>query len=322
MEKDLNYSQYFESSSKIFLFAVKKWKYLAAVFIVSASLAGVFSGPKFIKPEFEAQAVVYPANLGGYSGETRLEQMFQYLQSNELRDSIIHQFGLYEEYNIDSTKATSKHAVIEGYEDHIEFNSTKFESVEMLARSTDPEKAKAILDKIIYLTDEIIRKTERKKYAEVVRINKMLLDISKHQKDSLQEMVIDMSNKYGILDYLVQTEMVTEAYFEFLLKGKKGPEYVEVKELYDNLKKHGRKYHDLNGQLNKINGEYITRLHNYEHALKDLKKSISHTYVLVKPEVPDKKVSPIRWLIVLVASVSATFFTFLLLIVLGSKKDL
>ncbi len=315
-----SYQEYFTSTSKIFEFAFKKWRFLLGVFVVSAVLSGVFSGPKFIAPEFESQAVVYPANLGGYSGETRLEQMFQYLQSNVLRDSIIKKFNLYEEYNIDSTKPTSKNAIIKEYSNHIEYNSTKFESVEMLARSTDPEKSKAILDETIKLLDEIIRKTEREKYYEHVLINKRLLDEKKEQVDSLQSIITSMSKKYGILDYIVQTEMVTEGYLKFLLEGKKGKDFEEVNELYENLKKHGRYYHDINSRLNTFNTEYLGRLNHYEHSVKDYEKLLTHSYVIVEPEVPDKKVSPIRWLIVVMASISSVLFAFLLLLITGARK--
>ena len=321
MNENRSYQEYFKSTSKIFEFAFKKWRFLLSVFIVSAILAIVFSGPKFIAPKFEAQAVVYPANLGGYSGETRLEQMFQYLQSNVIRDSIIKKFKLYEEYQIDSTKPTSKNAVIKEYSNHIEFNSTKFESVEMLAKSKDPKKSKAILDEVIKLLDEIIRKTEREKYYEHVVIDKRLLEQKKNQLDSMQAIVTELSTKYGILDYIVQTEMVTEGYMKFLLEGKKGKDFEEVKELYNNLKKYGRYYHDLNAQLNSINNEFLGRLNHYEMSVKDYEKYLTHSYVIVEPEVPDKKVSPVRWLIVVMASLSSVLFTFIILLYTGAQKD-
>ncbi len=322
MEEENNYSEYFASSSKIFLFALKKWKFLLGVFVASALMAGVLSGPKFITPKYESKAIIYPANLGEYSDETRIEQMQQYLESNELRNYIISKFNLYKEYEIDSSYMHAKSLMVNEYRNHITFEETRYESIEITAQSTDPEKAKKIADEIILKLDEIIRKTERKKYYEHVIINKKLVDEKKQQIDSLQAIITEYSTKYGILDYLVQAEMVTEGYLEFLLEGKKGKDYEEVKELYDNLKKYGRHYHNMNGQLNAALDEYDRRLIEYEVAYKSYTMVLSHSYVLVSPEVPDEKVYPIRWLIVLTAAVSATFFAFILFIILGSRKKL
>ena len=66
---------YLESNVKILQFALKQWKLLGGVALVAGILAAVFSGSKFIEPKYTSEAVIYPANLGGYSGETRMEQM-------------------------------------------------------------------------------------------------------------------------------------------------------------------------------------------------------------------------------------------------------
>lgn len=322
MEEENNFSEYFASSSNIFHFALKKWKFLLGVLVLSALMSGVLSGPKFITPKYESTAVIYPANLGAYSGETRIEQMQQYLQSNELRNYIIDKLSLYEEYDIDTSYVHAKRKIINEYQKHITFEETRYESIEITAQSTNPEKAKKIADEIINQLDNIIRKTERKKYYEHVVINKRLLDEKQNQIDSLQNIITEYSTKYGILDYLVQTEMVTEGYLEFLLEGKKGEDYEKVEELYDNLKKYGRQYHNINGHLNAALVEHSRRLIEYEKAFKSYTMVLSHSYVLVSPEIPDEKVYPIRWLIVLTASISATFLAFILFIILGLRKQL
>lgn len=315
MEKEQK--DYFKSNMKILEFAIKQWKLLLGVALVAGILGGVFSDPKFIPPRFTSEAVIYPANLGGYSGETRLEQMMQYGESNAIRDKIISKFNLYDEYEIDSTLKSSRNAIYKVYDENIGFDETKYESVNIYASSNDPQKAKDIVQEIILLLDETIRETERKKFKEQVVINEKLYLEKKRQVDSLESVIKEYSTKYGILDYLVQTEEVTKGYMRFLLEGKKGKDFEEVKELYENLQKYGREYHDINSQLNKINEEYVNRFHSYEHSLKDYEKVQTHSYVIVSPEVPDKKSYPIRWLIVLTAMASATFFTFVILLAKG-----
>lgn len=315
-----NIGDYFETNVKIIQFAIRQWKLLGGVAVVAGILAVVFSGPKFIEPKFTSEAVIYPANLGGYSGETRLEQMMQYLQSNVIRDSIIEKFNLYDEYKIDKSEKGSRNWVIDAYREHFSFDETKYESINMTATSTDPDKSRKMLNSVIEQLNLTIRETEREKYRETLEINKNLLDQKRQQVDSLQKSIEEISVKYGILDYISQSERVTEKYMDFLLSGKKGKDFEEAKTLYQNLEKHGRYFHNLHAQLNILNEEYMSRLQDYEHALKDVKKVQTYSYVLVKPETPDKKSSPIRWLIVLVSMAACVGFTFVLLLFLGYQK--
>lgn len=304
---------YMKSNVNILSFALRSWKILGAVAIVAGILAGVFSGPRFIAPKYTAVAAIYPANLGGYSGETRIEQMQQYLESNTIRDSIINKFNLYDEYEIDSTQPTSRNQMIKVYGENIGFDETKYESIKITASSTDPVKAKNIADEIIKQLNLTIRRTEREKYTEILVINKKMMDQKRVQLDSLENLIREYSVKYGILDYIAQSEEVTEGYMKFLLEGKKGKDFDEAKELYENLENHGTKFHDWHAQLNVVNSEYMGRLHNYEHAKKDVEKVQTYSNILVHPEVPDKKSSPIRWFIVLSAVLAATLFTFTIL---------
>lgn len=311
---------YLITNVKILEFAILRWKTLLIVAVIAGIFGFVFSGPKFIEPKYMSEAVIYPANLGGYSGETRLEQMQQYLESNIIRNSIISQFNLYDEYKIDTSARAARAIMNKVYSEHIAFDETRFESIHIEALSTDPIKARDIVDEIILQLDEVIRETERKKYRENVEINRRLVDEKRQQVDSLENLIKTISTKYGILDYIGQSERVTEKYMDFLLSGKKGADFEEAKTLYENLQEHGRYFHNLHAQLNEVNTEYIRRRSSYEHAKKDVIKFQTYSYVLVKPEVADKKSSPIRWLIVLSAIAGAVGFTFAMLLILGYQK--
>lgn len=309
MEKNTG-NRYLRSNVNIVVFAMRNWKTMGGVALIAGILGAVFSGPQFIAPKYTSEAIVYPANLGGYSGETRLEQMQQYLESNAIRDSIIFKYNLYDEYEIDSSKRTSKNQMIKTYAEHISVDETKFESISITAISTDPKKARDIVAEILDQLNKTIRRTEREKYKEILVINEKMMLQKRTQLDSLENLIREYSTKYGILDYIAQSEEVTEGYMKFLLEGKKGKDFEEAKQLYDNLEEHGRKYHNWHAQLNVVNSEYMGRLHNYEHAKKDYEKVQTYTNILVQPEIPDKKSSPIRWLIVLGAMVAAVLFTF------------
>ena len=308
------------SNIEIVQFAIKKWKLLLVIGAIAGVFAIVFSLPKFIPPKYKSEAVIYPANLGKYAEENGLEQMQQYLESNELRDHIVEKFNLYDEYDIDQDNPNKRTYINAVYAEHITFDETRFESIRINTLSTDPEKARDIAVEIIEELNRIIRRTEREKYQEIVVINKKMMDNKKSQLDSLENKIRDISTTYGILDYVTQSERVTEKYMDFLIIGKKGKDFDEAKTLYKNLQKHGRKFHDLHAQLNVINTEYMTRRTDFELAVKDLNKVQTYSNVVVNPEVSDKKSYPIRWLIFVTAVAASMGFTFVLLLVLGYQK--
>ena len=311
---------YMRSNLKIVEFAIGQWKILLSVALLAGIFAAVFSSARFIPPKFKSEAVLYPANIGEYGGETELEQLQQYLESNEIRDHIIEKFNLWDEYDISREDSYKNTWVNLAYSEHISFDETRFESVRITVFSTDPVKARDIVNEIIDQLNQIKRKTEQEKYGEVVEINKKFMLSKKALVDSLERQMSELSTKYGLLDYEAQSERVTEKYMEFLLSGKKGAGYEEAKTLYENLQKHGKKMDILDGQLTDANNEYLRRLNGYEASLKDYNKVQTFSNVLVKSEVADKKSYPIRWLIVLVAIAASVGFTFVLLLILGFQK--
>lgn len=312
--------KYLETNWKILKYALDYWRVLLGVAIVAAVLAAIFSSPKFITPRFTSSAVIYPSNLGQYGSETPLEQMLQYLQSSSIRDSIIKNFDLYEEYNIDPKGSKSNYYMLGAYYEHVSIEQTEHEAVRIIVHSEDPGKAKRMVEGIIQQANNKIRNTEREKYLEIVHITENLMDKRKKRMDSLEALTIQMSSKYGIVDMPSQAERITEGYMEFLRSGKKGEDYKEVKKMYENLVRYGRSYHDLNILLDDAILKYNESLEEYVLAVKDYEKIQTYSNIVVEPQVPEKKSYPIRWLIVVFSVVSAVTFTFVLLLLLGYKN--
>ena len=202
----------------------------------------------------------------------------------------------------------------------INCSGLQFESIEISASSTDPVKARDIVQEIIDQLNIVILETQKEKYKEIILINSKMVNEKRVELDSLQNLIHDISTKYGLLDYIAQSEEVTEGYLKFLIAGKKGKDFEEAKALYKNLEEHGRHFHNLHAQLNMVNVEYMERKTNYEHSLKDYNKVQTYSNVIVSPEVPDKKSYPIRWLIVVLAAASSVFFAFIILLIFGYHK--
>jgi capsule polysaccharide export protein KpsE/RkpR len=59
---------------------------------------------------------------------------------------------------------------------------------------------------------------------------------------------------------------------------------------------------------------YDRLLTEHERVVNDVTKELTYTNVIVYPEVSDKKVYPVRWLVLLLTVVSAVLLAYLLLV--------
>lgn len=318
--EEKNENGYFKSNMRIIQFASHYWKFLLGVAIVSGILATFFSGPQFIDPKYKSEAVIYPANKYEYTDETRLDQMQQYLLSNLIKEALIRQFNLYEEYEIDSNYIYAKAYMNAAYSEHVKIEETRYESIRITVLSKSPRKAKQMVEEILNQANLIVRKKEREKIKEVIDYVGYHLELKKKRIDSLESKMQEISTKYGVLDKNTQSREVTKAYLQFLLQGKKGSDFEKANELYDNIGRYGQNYTSLQIQLDSMNAQYAKNVARYDEAKKDYFKEITYSYIIVHPEVPSKKSYPIRVAIVISAIISTVGFSFILMLLLGYQK--
>jgi capsule polysaccharide export protein KpsE/RkpR len=59
---------------------------------------------------------------------------------------------------------------------------------------------------------------------------------------------------------------------------------------------------------------------NYENALKDVTKELTYTNYVSSPVPSDKKVYPVRWLIVLITTVATFIFALIIIMLLENSR--
>ena len=84
-----------------------------------------------------------------FGEEEQAEQLVQILQSSRIRDKVIHQFGLMEHYDIDSTDDNKYFKLMKEYEGHISFTRTRYGSISIDVLDEKPELAAEIANKIV-----------------------------------------------------------------------------------------------------------------------------------------------------------------------------
>ena len=289
------------------------WRTMALTALVALVLSAVLSGPTFIAPRYRSSATVFPVNLTSYSIETRTDQLLQLLESNSIRDSLVQRFDLARHYEIDITKPPGRFYLDAEYHDRVEIGKTRFESVQIEVTDEDPQLARDMVQEILRQTDLLARRLQREKSHELLAISEREMAIAKHKLDSVETRLDQLRRETGLLDYDAQTEEVTRGYLRMQSGGASGAAREEARGLLKALGEKGGEFRQLTELSTIFRDNYVARLNEVEKARTDVNKLLTYTNVVGYPEVADKKVFPVRWLIVLISTVSALFLAYVLL---------
>ncbi|PJA06607.1 MAG: hypothetical protein COX70_09185 [Flavobacteriales bacterium CG_4_10_14_0_2_um_filter_32_8] len=307
----MNFNQSYTNLTSFFL---SKYKVFTVVGLLAIVFSILFSSSYFIPPQYKAEAVLYPSNLGQYSTESSTEQLLQFFYGNDIRDSIVAKFDLINHYKIDTTSNGYYYRLNKEYDENVSINKTNFESVQIEVMDINPVIARDIVLELIHQVNNKIRTLHQIKAKEVVVITNNQLDNKKVLIDTLEAQIRRYSIKYGLLDYTQQSREVTAGYMNMLLENKKGESMQKAEKLFENLKEEGRYFQDLHHQLNLAREEYSKILISYDAAVRDENKKLTYTNTIVFPEVADKKSYPIRWLIVVLSVFATLLFTYVILL--------
>lgn len=308
-------------ASGILKIAVKWWKPLLIVGLISIVLSAIFSSPAFIKPLFKSRAIVYPSNLAPYATENPTEQMIQVFESEDIRDRLVKDFDLFKHYGV-NPNSKYPHTILYGIiKERISVSKTEFESAELIVYDTDPIMASQICDSIMsYLNQKVIA-MQRAKYAEVVKINKHEMELKKVEMDSMEIAMKKLRTDYGILDFEEQVKPFSKAYYKAIYEGKAGNGNSSLDLIKNNLAEKGGEYYALKEHLWRVRGTYNDLKILYENAYRDFTKELTYCNVVTKPFPAEKKSSPVRSLIILGFTLAVMFASFLVIIIIEKNKE-
>lgn len=312
-------SSFFDSSSLIKL--IVKWKIpIAIVTVAVIALSVFFSSPIFIRPKYKSFAIVYPSNLIPYSSETPTEQMLQLLKSDDINFALIQKFHLARHYGIDTTDSKFLSRLQSEYTDNVNIRRTEFESIIIEVYDTDPVVACEMVKEIINMLNAKARSLQREKTSEVVDIYAQQLAYKQHQIDSIQGTLMKLRKEYNIYDYSIQLKEYTRGYLNGVNSGK-GANQPVYTEMFENLDEYGGDYLFLGGYLASLAGSYNDIKIEYDKALSDLTKQLTYTNIVTSPYPADNKSYPIRWLVVLVSTLSSLLLLLIIISILEKSRE-
>jgi capsule polysaccharide export protein KpsE/RkpR len=253
-------------------------------------------------------------NLNSYSIETRTDQLLQLLQSNSIRDSLITQFDLADVYDVDTTSDGGYFVLYNEFLDRVEISKTQYESVNLEVTDEDPVRARNMVNALLRQVNLLARRLQREKSYEVLDIAERALAHEKSKLDSVESRLDSLRMNTGLLSYETQTKELTKGYVKMLSSGAGQAQRDQLLKRIRDLEEKGGEFRKLTELSNLFRGNYDRLLTQHENVVNDVTKELTYTNTVVYPEVSDKKVYPIRWLIVLLSVSSALFLCFVLVV--------
>jgi capsule polysaccharide export protein KpsE/RkpR len=192
----------------------------------------------------------------------------------------------------------SKESICLPFSDNFSFNKTKYESVEIEVLDYKPDTAYLLVNRLVELYNEQVKKLQDAQVAEGVKTLRLQLSEKGKQIDSLEQKINDLRVNFGILDYESQAENITKEIYKMLGRRSYDPDKLnELKKERDQLEQKGGEFERLRQTLFNLRQEYSSIRLNYEQQYKELLRNKSYSNIVVNAYKSDKKVYPVRWLI-------------------------
>ncbi len=319
-------------SSNIVVFLYKWRKPLFIVIIVALIGSWFFSLPWFITPKYKSTVVMFPASTNSVSkallieqrqvgqdimsfGEDeQAEQMMQILNSNKIRDRVTRQFNLMEHYGIDSTARYKYSLLFNEYERNISFRRTPFMAVQIIVYDTDPQLAADIANTIAALLDSIKNEMQHERAIQGLAVVEMEHETLQQEVNTIVDSLITLG-KLGVNDVEYQSQVLNQQVAIAIMEGNTEAQRQLQKRL-DILGQYGGIYMSLKNAL-EYKTEQLTMIQaRLKEATVDARESLPQKFIVSDAFKAEKKSYPIRWLVIVVSTLSALFLTIIVIMII------
>jgi capsular polysaccharide biosynthesis protein len=284
------------------------------VAVLSAIVGMVISLPVFMTPKYKSTAVVYPTNIELYADESETEQLLQFFEASSVRDSVIEKFGLYQVYDIEAEAENSRYYLLEEYRNNVRVSKTKYESVLLEVISEDPQLAKDMADEIIRQVNVKYDYVINDRSERVAQSFQKQIVYQKTVLDSLESLISRISMENDVLDYGSQTRELVRGYVDALSRNGTAGVNKDLAQLITNTQEKGSLLRMLQNlsYMGTQQHDYLSKKYLEQKVLAE--GDLTYTDIIVEPEMADKKFWPVRWMVLVITTISALLFTLVMVL--------
>ena len=333
MIKNTQGASYFDSSNLV-VFLFKKRKPLIVITILGTIISLIIS--YLIEPKFKSTVILFPTNTSSISKallsenvgqkqdvlqfgeEEDAEQMLQILNSDEIRSRICEKYNLMKHYDIDTTNKFKKTLLYGEFQDNIGFKRTEFMSIKIEVLDKSPDTAAFIANDIAALLDSAKTRMQRERAIKALKIVEREFFAKGIEVHTMTDSIAKL-NQLGLFDYESQSEVTTEQYAIAIAKG----ENRAVKSLEEKLKiiaKYGSAYVSMRDNLEMERKQLNNLQTKYQEAKVDAEQNLPHKFIVNNAYPAEKKSSPIRWLIVVISTISTFILAIFIVLAIENFK--
>ena len=322
-----------DNSSEQLLIKIVKWRKPLSLSVLCALLISTIIS-FVMSPQYKSTATIFPArsfsvskllieqNIGNQEDymqigdEDDAEKLLQILNSDQIKKLIANKFNLWEKWKIEKDR-TAEHYLRLKWDDMIRFKRTDFNSVKIEVHDYTADGAAAIANSITDFVDSVKNDMTKAVAGKAFSIVKEEYENTVMRMNELEDS-LQILRQLGILDYKTDVEAYTKSYAKSLEKGS-GSKLLEEK--INVLKKYGGAYFQISENLRKYRFKFPVIKAKYDEAQVNLNQSLPFKFIVDKAVPNEYKAKPVRWLIVLVSSLS-TFILSLILLSISEKMKI
>lgn len=308
------------------------WKNRKSILIIGFIAAVVSSFVALvIEEKFESTVTLYPSKTSSVSfgeinnedqtvskfgEEEEAEQMLQILESAKIREEIITKFDLLNHYEIDTTGKYIFTELNDTYADNISFTRNKNGAVLITVLDKSPDTAALIANEIADLFD-------RTKNAMIHARAITDFNIKKEKLKKLESEMQSLRDTMSVLSSLgVVTADAYQGLTDAMLKAGDLKTKNEYKQKLAMTEKFGSLLKAFQIETEFLSERIATLKSSYEQAETDANSFPSHKFTVEEASPAEKKSYPVRWLIVVISSLSSVLFTCIILLFNEKIKEL
>jgi uncharacterized protein involved in exopolysaccharide biosynthesis len=304
------------------------WKWRKPLLIVTLLAAITSAGLSFLIQEtYMSTAIIFPAKSNTVTlsenqtqnesplqigTEEEAEQLIQILNSAEIRDSIVQWFDLMKHYGIDESSPIKNYLLAQQYVQNITFDKTPYGSITIEVLDHEPKVAADIANSIVMLVDTVKNRMLRERAQEAL----ILIEIKLQKVIDDVNMLSDTINALGRMGVVPPSALgpLTEG----LATAKDAATREELRRKVLINETYGPLFSDLLDQRELKRTRLAELEKRHEQALLDANLKMSQKLELERAAPSERKTYPIRWLIVLIATLGS--FIAAVLIIITSEK--
>jgi len=323
-------------SSVSLLYFFWRWRKLLIIIVGSSVvLSSVIS--LMIDDKYESKVIMFPTSTNSISKalisenygakkdimefgeEEQAEQLLQVLSSSLIRDKVVDKYDLYTHYEIPPGSKYRTTNLIKTYNNNIKFSRTKYMAVEISVMDKDAETAANIANDIASLLDSVMNDMQKERAVQAFHIVENTYNNMKSHIDQMEDSLSYLRSK-GVFDYESQSERIFEQLSkEVAIGNSRGVAALQTQ--LDTLAKYGGAYVSLRDALEHEKKQLVAMKLKYEEAKIDAEEFLPHKFIVDRAYKAERKSYPVRWIIVMVATLSTFFFSLIGIILFENIKN-